>query len=655
MEEFKLITFNFQADGYCRSEAVVVVVLERKDLAKRIYATILNSKSGSDGFKEEGITFPSMESQRRLAQETYDEIGLNPADIGYIESHVTGTSAGDPVEMNAVYDVICTKKKDPLLIGCIKSSIGHSEGASGLCSLAKACIILQTRLIPPNLHYKKPNPHIRGLMDGKMKPVTEITPLPGKLIPINSFGFGGANTHTVIEGTFKIRQGSVADPVPRLVNACGRSPESVSHIFSRIEKDPRYLNNDFLALMSTFSRVSSEKMNFRGYMIIIQGDKKVSFEKVHPQKVSQGKPWLVFRQPVSSSVKPESLFNISIFKNSFQEFCQYLPEKYESNEVLRALAYQIAWSDTLKQLAFVVQGVLGYGIGALSRAYFEGKLSKKQVAEWAMLFEDKSRKELPQEYLSQISGQLGEQYCEDIVSQLLSNDQGLNGTPVGSFVLEAGMAGLFERGDKSREESLLRSLRTLGNIYMRSQNLLIEKLYPEVEYPIPSNTPSLSSLIKWDHHKEYSIKPYLMQDSFFQKSKKIVFRFDRRNHDDAFFFDHKIDERILFPATGYLMLAWSAFAKFSNVSAWDIPVEFKDVAFKRATVMNKHAETVLSTLINEGTGDFVISEGDTPVVTGCIRHANAIKPLDLPHLLSDEKILLDSKQIYREFRVRGYE
>lgn len=132
-----------------------------------------------------------------------------------------------------------------------------------------------------------------------------------------------------------------------------------------------------------------------------------------------------------------------------------------------------------------------------------------------------------------------------------------------------------------------------------------------------------------------------------------MFRCDKRNHDDAFFYDHKIDERILFPATGYLMLAWTAFAKFSNVSAWDIPIEFKDIAFKRATVMSKNSETVLSTVINEGTGDFVISEGEAVVVTGIIRHANAIKPLEIPD--EGDKIILDAKQLYREFRVRGYE
>lgn len=88
-----------KADGYVRSEAIVSILLELAPDAKRIYATIVNSKSGADGFKEEGITFPSMVRQRSLAQEVYEEAGVDPGEIGYIEAHVTGTAAGDPVEM----------------------------------------------------------------------------------------------------------------------------------------------------------------------------------------------------------------------------------------------------------------------------------------------------------------------------------------------------------------------------------------------------------------------------------------------------------------------------------------------------------------------------------------------------------------------------
>ena len=115
-----------QANGYVRSEACVVFFLQKSSVAKRIYCTILNAKSNSDGYKVEGITFPSLVGQKNLVSEVYKEVGIDPATITYIEAHCTGTTAGDPVEMNAMYDVICENKtpKNPLYIGCLKSNMG---------------------------------------------------------------------------------------------------------------------------------------------------------------------------------------------------------------------------------------------------------------------------------------------------------------------------------------------------------------------------------------------------------------------------------------------------------------------------------------------------------------------------------------------------
>lgn len=160
-------------------------LLQREYESKRIYCKILNGKSNSDGFKVEGITYPSLHGQRSLVTSVYEEVGIDPATINYIEAHVTGTTAGDPVEMNAMYDVICTNRpiSRPLYVGCLKSNMGHTEGASGLCAMAKACIIFQTKMIPPNLHYKKPNPNIRGLMDGKNGPCDENYSIFWKLDP----------------------------------------------------------------------------------------------------------------------------------------------------------------------------------------------------------------------------------------------------------------------------------------------------------------------------------------------------------------------------------------------------------------------------------------------------------------------------------------
>lgn len=129
--------FDADADGYARSEAIVVIFLQKAKDAKRIYATVVHGKTNCDGFKEQGITFPSSRMQSELLRECYEDCGVPPNILSYLECHGTGTKVGDPEEVNAI-DKICTKDRaTPLLIGSIKSNLGHSEPASGVCQVAK--------------------------------------------------------------------------------------------------------------------------------------------------------------------------------------------------------------------------------------------------------------------------------------------------------------------------------------------------------------------------------------------------------------------------------------------------------------------------------------------------------------------------------------
>ncbi len=90
-----------------------------------------------DGFKEEGVTFPSSQMQSILLKEFYEKCGIPPTIIDYVEAHGTGTKVGDPEEVNALDKVFCTGRKTPLRIGSGKSNHGHAEPASGMCSVTK--------------------------------------------------------------------------------------------------------------------------------------------------------------------------------------------------------------------------------------------------------------------------------------------------------------------------------------------------------------------------------------------------------------------------------------------------------------------------------------------------------------------------------------
>jgi len=108
--------------------------------------------------------------QRRLLRDVYGKAGVDPSDVSFVELHGTGTLIGDMQESNSVADVFCSNgRSDPLLIGSVKSNMGHSEISSGLSSLAKVIIAMHDHALPPNLHFKQPNPDIPALFDGRLK------------------------------------------------------------------------------------------------------------------------------------------------------------------------------------------------------------------------------------------------------------------------------------------------------------------------------------------------------------------------------------------------------------------------------------------------------------------------------------------------------
>ncbi|XP_011704881.1 PREDICTED: fatty acid synthase-like [Wasmannia auropunctata] len=105
--------------------------------AKRIYAICPHVKLNNDGYKEEGITYPSTFMQSTLLTEFYNEYGIPTSCLDYIEAHGTATKVGDPQEINAISNVLCKNRETSLMIGSVKSNLGHAECASGLTQIAK--------------------------------------------------------------------------------------------------------------------------------------------------------------------------------------------------------------------------------------------------------------------------------------------------------------------------------------------------------------------------------------------------------------------------------------------------------------------------------------------------------------------------------------
>jgi acyl transferase domain-containing protein/acyl carrier protein len=199
--------FDAAADGFVRAEGCGVIVLKRLSDAlaggDNILALIRGSAINQDG-RSSGISAPNGVAQEAVIRQALANASIDPSQIDYVEAHGTGTSLGDPIEAHALAGVFGSGRtvSRPLVVGSVKTNLGHLESAAGIAGLIKVILAMQHGRIPPHLHFRQMNSHIdwRGL------PV-EI-PVQGKewkrdtkprLAGVSSFGFSGTNAHIVLE------------------------------------------------------------------------------------------------------------------------------------------------------------------------------------------------------------------------------------------------------------------------------------------------------------------------------------------------------------------------------------------------------------------------------------------------------------------------
>ncbi|OTA60261.1 polyketide synthase-like protein [Hypoxylon sp. EC38] len=196
-------TFSESADGYGRAEGVDAVYIKRLSSAlengDKIWGVIRATTLNACG-KTPGISQPSAALQEAVIRKAYANAGLKFCETDYVECHGTGTAVGDVIEVDALKKCFCPREGPPLMIGSVKTSLGHSEAASGLTSLIKVLLAFDNGKIPPTYGVTKLNPKL-GLESANIRIVTETEQWPRSLrrASINSFGYGGANSHVILE------------------------------------------------------------------------------------------------------------------------------------------------------------------------------------------------------------------------------------------------------------------------------------------------------------------------------------------------------------------------------------------------------------------------------------------------------------------------
>ncbi|MEM9455613.1 MAG: SDR family NAD(P)-dependent oxidoreductase [Myxococcota bacterium] len=223
----RCMSFDSRANGYVRGEGCGVVVLKRLEAAERagdrILAIVRGSAVNHDG-RSTGLTAPNVLSQQRLLRRALADARVSPEQIGYVETHGTGTPLGDPIEIDALRAVVGSPRTSgrSCVLGAIKTNLGHLEAAAGIAGFIKTVLVLEREAIPKNLHFEALNPMIS--LEGTCFEIpTSTRPWPRQPGPrfagVSSFGMSGTNAHVVLEEAPR-----TSEPRP------STSPERAEHL-----------------------------------------------------------------------------------------------------------------------------------------------------------------------------------------------------------------------------------------------------------------------------------------------------------------------------------------------------------------------------------------------------------------------------------------
>ena len=249
-------TFDASADGFGQGEGCGMIVLKRLSDAvtdgDNVIAVIRGSAVNHDG-PSGGLTVPSSQAQRTVVGEALANAGLDPNAIGFVEAHGTGTSLGDPIELRALGEVFAPSRaaERPLVVGSVKTNIGHLESAAGVAGVIKVALALEHGLIPPHLHLNELNPRI-SLDELAMAVPTSTMKWPEGEGPraagISSFGLSGTNAHIVLEQAPEaVVEATPPAHGPNLLVLSASSDEALKDVASRYADALRGLDDGALA------------------------------------------------------------------------------------------------------------------------------------------------------------------------------------------------------------------------------------------------------------------------------------------------------------------------------------------------------------------------------------------------------------------------
>ena len=422
-------TFDDSADGYVRGEGVGVVILKRLSDAIRdgdpIRAIIRGSAINQDG-RSNGITAPNGLAQQAVIRLALRDAHLQPNQVGFFETHGTGTTIGDPIEINALRSVMAESRSEdqPLVLGSVKTNIGHLESAAGIAGLIKTIMVLENEYIPKTLHFKKLNQHIK--LDGtNIFIATEGRVWRRGSSPrfagVSAYGFGGANAHIILQEAPDMAKTLDERDIPVELNplvlpVSAHSPEAARALaerYARFLDDEKFTDNEKIIDMIYSASVRRSQYEDRAAVIgrtqqeliealqaLAHGENPATV--VHGSIIPNANTQLVFvfsgQGPQWFAMGRQLMEKETVYRQTIEDIDKLLREytawslleelnrdeettKLAETEIAQPaiFAMQVALSRLWAYKGIRPAAVVGHSVGEIAAAHVSGTLSLKDA------------------------------------------------------------------------------------------------------------------------------------------------------------------------------------------------------------------------------------------------------------------------------------
>nr|XP_050849364.1 fatty acid synthase-like isoform X2 [Vespula vulgaris] len=396
-------SFDAKASGFSRSESIGVFFLQKAKNAKRIYAEVVNSTImfGKANIRN-SCYFATAEFQAEMMKQTLKQCGLKPSDVTYIEADGTAIKDVDREELKAI-DLVYGQDRspsNPLLIGSVKSNIGHAICNNTINSVIKVIIAMETGVIPPNLHYDEPPEDAKCLRDGRVKVVTKPTPWTDGYAAVNTCSIGGSFSHVILKRYSKEKKKRELSPnnMPRLFVASGRSEKMISLIFDTLKKNRG--DDELGQLIYDINTIPINNSLFCGYTIFSEVEKKEparEIEEITSVLNESRDIWFILSGMGSQwTGMGKSLMKIPIFAEAIKKcdtvlkprgydivkiLCDEDPTIYDNiiNSFLGIAAVQIGLVDVLYAVGVKPNYMIGHSVGELGCSYADGCFTAEEM------------------------------------------------------------------------------------------------------------------------------------------------------------------------------------------------------------------------------------------------------------------------------------